>query len=475
MTCKTNLKDRKIFLTWWELFEHLGIQFISVRYDADVKDVLKSLRTQYSMTYPELSDKIFDRVVKAYKGRSVFEQLSALGSSFQEHGLRLCYKRSQESYLVWIMKFDNTQDYLSFWKDYLTRRQFFENIDTFMLPKGTSIESPGYDLNTRLIDKTWQVRTPSWKKNKVLPSYVLSRDGKSFLCVPYYVTEWDCQRKYLHVFDMDNLDAGEIEDAKFYCSQTMLEPYKLVISVDGKEYVFLGSDLGSSNSWKLTKIDDLNRHIPVYTRDSDDEVLEDPFPLVRSLTKKRGSEDACNWSRIFETARYAYYHNHGDVLRYDRESRKFERTRINFFGFTSENVFGFTVYGQEWMVIGYPSHSKLTLDFVLWNPDTGECYTGAELHEVDSVSYEQFFVYGEHLYALLGDGRLCRYHRFEDLIDTFRHTCREVKLDVGDWIPEVKKSFKVSPFAQLSVSTQFRARSISFEDGTSLELEVSNG
>lgn len=30
-------------------------------------------------------------------------------------------------------------------------------------------------------------------------------------------------------------------------------------------------------------------------------------------------------------------------------------------------------------------------------------------------------------------------------------------------------------YAQLSISTQFRARSISFEDGTSPELEVSNG
>lgn len=475
MTCNTNLKDQKVFLTWAELFEHLGIHFIGVRYDANIEDVLKLLRTQYSITYPELSDKTFDRVVKSYKGRSVFEQLSALGSSLQEHGLRLCYKRSKESYLVWIMKFDNTQDYLSFWKDYLTRRQFFENIETFMLPKGTSLESPGYDLNPRLIDKTWQVRTPSCKKNKFLSSYILSNDLKSFLCVPYYVTEWDCQRKYLHVFDMDNLDDGEIEDAKLYFSQNMLEPYKLIIPSDGKEYVFLGSDLGSSNSWNMSKIDDLNRHIPVYTRNSDDEVSEDRFPYVRSLTKKVGSEDACKWSRIFETSRYAYYHNHGDVLRYDRESRKFERTRINFFGFTSENVFRFTIHDQEWMVIGYPSHSKLTLDFVLWNPETLECYTGSELHEVGSVSYEQFFVYGDSLYALLGDGRLCRYCWFGDLIDIFRYTCREVKLDAGEWVPEVKKSFKVSPFEKLSVSTQFRARSISFEDGTSLELEVSNG
>lgn len=30
-------------------------------------------------------------------------------------------------------------------------------------------------------------------------------------------------------------------------------------------------------------------------------------------------------------------------------------------------------------------------------------------------------------------------------------------------------------YVQLSVSTQFRARSISFEDGTSLELEFRNG
>lgn len=129
-------------------------------YDVEASYVLVHLRAIYQgyaqgeTTAPEfkdskaiydaLCDSYLDDVCDAYETRSTLEQLCALGTAMQSCGLRMCYmKRTPtqgDGYTIWLHHVEDTEKFLSLYKPYLTRRNFFNSINTFSVPGKALLE-----------------------------------------------------------------------------------------------------------------------------------------------------------------------------------------------------------------------------------------------------------------------------------------------------------------------------------------------
>lgn len=172
---------RDELLTWNELYMTLNVKTFPVypsTYVTEVLDILRKLNPCEA-----LKDEYLDAVAEAYELRSLKNGLDALGTAMQEFGLRLCYKKSPDNtyYTVWMHEVENTQKYLNLFKPYLTRRCFFNNINTFALTDGERIDDPSDDVDMECFDISIQLTMPRCGA----PEPFLLRGNQTYLCVPY--------------------------------------------------------------------------------------------------------------------------------------------------------------------------------------------------------------------------------------------------------------------------------------------------
>ena len=139
--------QRKIFKTWHEVMAYMQIETVELPWNADGVTTLRILREHYGKRFKSLGDSFLDEVVEAYSTRSTSEQLAALGEAMQELKLRFYHLNlNPPQYTVFAVESDNTREYLNKWKEVLTRRQFFNMIDTFAMRREESLDKPAEDV-----------------------------------------------------------------------------------------------------------------------------------------------------------------------------------------------------------------------------------------------------------------------------------------------------------------------------------------
>lgn len=261
--------------TWDELFERIGVFPIWFPYDVEASYVLEHLRRAFQTPtscetptpefkdrkeiYDALCDTYLDDVCDAYETRSTFEQLCALGTAMQSCGLRLCYmKRTPiqgDGYTIWLHHVENTEKFLSLYKPYLTRRNFFNSINTFSVQGKVLLESPETDVNENIVSIPVQTGMP-YDKDSSSRCFILDNPYASFLCVPYETAHKNDARitKGLRVFNAARLleVTSEIE-----YDRARLYPYTMTVTdLDGRKHRFVTDDIYRQRSWMCLEDDD---------------------------------------------------------------------------------------------------------------------------------------------------------------------------------------------------------------------------
>ena len=261
--------------TWDELFERIGVFPIWFPYDVTATYVLEKFRAIYQVPaqcetpapefkdskaiYDALCDTYLDDVCDAYETRSTFEQLCALGTAMQSCGLRLCYmKRTPvqgDGYTIWLHHVEDTEKFLSLYKPYLTRRNFFNSINTFSVPGKVLLESPETDVNENIVSIPVQTGMP-YDKDSSPRCFILDNPYASFLCVPYETVHKNDARttKELRVFNAARLSevTSEIE-----YDRDRLYPYMMTVTdLDGRKHRFVTDDIYRQRSWMCLEDDD---------------------------------------------------------------------------------------------------------------------------------------------------------------------------------------------------------------------------
>lgn len=258
--------------TWNELFERVGVFPMWFPYDVEASYVLKKFRNLYQgyaqcetqaqefkAIYDALCDSYLDDVCEAYETRSTFEQLCALGTAMQSCGLRMCYMKrtpiQREGYTIWLHHVENTEKFLSLYKPYITRRNFFNSINTFTLQGKVSLESPETDVNENIVSIPVQTGMP-YDKDSSPRCFIIDNPYAAFLCVPYETEHKNDARttKELRVFNAARLSevTAEIE-----YDRDRLYPYTMTVTdLDGRKHRFVTDDIYRQRSWMCLEDDD---------------------------------------------------------------------------------------------------------------------------------------------------------------------------------------------------------------------------
>ena len=261
--------------TWNELFERVGVFPLWFPYDVEASYVLEKFRNLYQgyaqcetpvqeskdnkAIYEALCDSYLDDVCDAYETRSTFEQLCALGTAMQSCGLRMCYKKRTpiqgDGYTIWLHHVENTEKFLSLYKPYITRRNFFNSINTFSMQGNVSLESPETDVNENIVSIPVQTGMP-YEKDGSPRCFILDNPYASFLCVPYETEHKNDARttKELRVFNSSRLSevTAEIE-----YDRDRLYPYRMTVpDLDGRKHRFVTDDIYRQRSWMCLEDDD---------------------------------------------------------------------------------------------------------------------------------------------------------------------------------------------------------------------------
>ena len=261
--------------TWNELFERVGVFPMWFPYDVEASYVLEKFRNLYQgyaqcetpvqeskdskAIYEALCDSYLDDVCDAYETRSTFEQLCALGTAMQSCGLRMCYMKrtpiQREGYTIWLHHVENTEKFLSLYKPYITRRNFFNSINTFSMQGNVLLESPETDVNENIVSIPVQTGMP-YEKDGSPRCFILDNPYASFLCVPYETEHKNDARttKELRVFNASRLSevTAEIE-----YDRDRLYPYTMTVTdLDGRKHRFVTDDIYRQRSWMCLEDDD---------------------------------------------------------------------------------------------------------------------------------------------------------------------------------------------------------------------------
>ena len=489
--------QRKIFKTWHEVMAYMQIETVELPWDADGKLALEILRKQYGKRYKMINDPFLDDVVDAYATRSTTEQLAALGEAMQELKLRFCHLNlNPPQYTVFAVEADNTRDYLNQWKEVLTRRQFFNMIDTFSMRRDETLDNPAEDV--RIPMASVQVLSP--QDARFGREYVLD---KCFFVVTFETVERFNPEpiKNLRIYDLRTWPLQLLE-IKLEFDRENIEPYTLTIKTSEGARVYVGDDLERSRSWKKTIENDKGQYIPVY-EDEDDEVTDEWHGLA--LGKKKALripeiEDATPFFTIDDSV--IYYYDNDDVanretddssasssraiLQKRRERRKQRNTLIEYNTKTKLyrtlnlpaaayiNVEDLILYKNNWIVIPDSIFNRdASYILRLWNPRTHECLRLTQ-KDMGSHNIERIIpVESGDILLLLDDGRLCRLD--VDLSAWLKEDLQQHKVPLDDWQNEKRRGYENFPedtnrFVRLRRRSTSDRMLITFEDDKTYDI-----
>ena len=483
--------ERKIFKTWTEVMKYMNIETIELAWNVDGMTALKALRKKYGEHLAAIHDRFLDEVVDAYQDRSTSEQLGALGEAMQELKLRFCrLNLSPVKYTVFVVESDNTRDYLNQWKKVLTRRQFFNMIDTFSMRRGETLDKPCEDVRIPMEF----LQAVNNQGNRFSIVYILD---ERFLVIPFETFERFSPEsvKGLRVYDLQTWPLQELK-VNLSFDRENIEPYSLEISTgSGDVYHYVGDDIDRARSWKKTIMNENGDYIPVYDEDDDEDDGK-----WRGLSLGRQSyeeipviEDATPIFTIDE--RIVYYYDNDDVdnrqpednsstrsaLQKRRERRKQRNTLIEYNTITKKyrtlnlpaaayiNARDLILYKKTWIIIPDSIFNRDAAYIIrLWNPHTQECLRLTQ-RDMGAHNIERIIPVGNgDVLILLDDGRLCRFN--VDLVAWLRQDLLQHKVTIDDWQNEVRRGYDNFPedtdrFVRLRRRNSTDRMLITFEDG----------
>lgn len=490
--------QRKIFKTWHEVMAYMQIETVELPWNADGKTALEILRKQYGKRYNNINDSFLDEVVDAYSTRSSTEQLAALGEAMQELKLRFCHLNlNPPQYTVFAVESDNTRDYLNQWKEVLTRRQFFNMIDTFAMRRGETLDNPAEDV--RIPMSSVQV-IGNQDNVRIGREYIL--DGRFFVVTYETVERFNPEPiKNLRIYDLRSWPLEQLE-IKLEFDRENIEPYTLTIKTCDDTHVYVGDDIERNRSWKKTIENDKGQHIPVYEDENDEDTGE-----WKGLTigKKKELhipeiEDATPFFTIDDSV--IYYYDNDDVANRDpedsnaspsrsilqkrRERRKQRNTLIEYNTKTKVyrtlnlpaaayiNVEDLILYRNTWIIIPDSIFNRdASYILRLWNPRTHECLRLTQ-KDMGSHNIERIIpVENGDILLLLDDGRICRLD--VDLSAWLKEDLQQHKVLLDDWQNEKRRGYENFPedtnrFVRLRRRSTSDRMLITFEDDKTYDI-----
>lgn len=489
--------DRKIFKTWTEVLKYMNIETIDLPWDVKGTQALEALRKKYGKRFKALDDPFLDDVVDAYRDRSASDQLSALGEALQELKLRFCrLNLNPTNYTVFVVESDNTKDYLNQWKAVLTRRQFFNTIDTFSMRHDETLDNPSEDVKIPMES----VQVLSNLGSRWGNEYIL--DGH-FLVIPYETVTQDNPepKKQLRIYDIRSWPLRELK-VELSFNRENLEPYSLSLTTEsGTTFHYVGDDIERARSWKKTILNDKKEYIPVYEEDDDEDdgqwkgfsigkktdiippEIEDATPLFtidHNIIYHYDNDDVDNRlpeeenpTRASIAKRRERRRQRNTLLEYNTKTQKYRTLNLPASAYVEPE--DLILYKNTWIIITDSLFNRDAAYILrLWNPKTHECFRLTQrdmgCHDVERILPTED---GDILF-LLDDGRLCRLK--VDLVSWLKEDMLQHKVVLDDWKNEVNRKFEdfpkpVTPFSRLRrrQTTQDRML-ITFEDGKTYDI-----
>jgi adenylate kinase family enzyme len=488
--------QRKIFKTWHEVMAYMQIETVELPWNADGVTTLRILRDHYGKRFKSLSDPFLDEVVDAYSTRSTSEQLAALGEAMQELKLRFCHLNlNPPQYTVFAVESDNTRDYLNKWKEVLTRRQFFNMIDTFAMRREESLDKPAEDVRIPMSSlQVLGVQDTGYGREYIL--------DKKYLVVTYETVERYTPEpiKNLRIYDLRTWPLRELK-VNLSFDRENIEPFSLEISTESGEVChYVGDDILRARSWKKTYLNEKNEYLPVYDEAYDE---DDGKWHGLSLGKQPNAaipviEDAVPIFTIDDCI--IYYYDNDDVdnrqpeennstraaLQKRRERRKQRNTLIEYNTKTKKyrtlelpasayiNADELILYKNTWIIIPDSIFNRDAAYILrLWNPRTQECLRLTQ-RDMGSHNIERIIpTENGDILILLDDGRLCRFD--VDLVDWLKQDLLQHKVVLDDWQNEVKRGYDNFPddadrFVRLRRRSASDRMLITFEDGKTYDI-----
>lgn len=386
-------------LTWNELFLTLNVRPISVYPSTKLSEILFRLRKINSEdnAFCALNDKFMDEVAEAYEVRSLKNGLDALGTAMQDFGLRLCYRKDENNlcYQVWVHKIDNTQEYLSLYKPYITRKCFFDNINTFVLSNDEQIDAPEDDIDLESFDYCIQL---TWPRFGTPMPFILQGEC-NYLCVPYC----NCNNRD-SFFSMINLNTMtlniNLEHAYFYDKNSILPHI-----IRGKE-CFMSCD---SKYW-TTCIMKNGRWTPNYDDDGDKEEDNNPIKnLCLTSINRHGESFSQDMKLVAKQENMSVFmQNNGRLfIIYTNTTKQFLKVEL-----AVKTTKQTPIVKHLWQ----DSKPYLFVGFspALWYVFDLETLTLATYKDSSNVS-GQFVCCEEKIYLCLDDGRVLRMKPFLEI------------------------------------------------------------
>lgn len=486
--------QRKIFKTWHEVMSYMQIETVELPWNSDGATALRILREKYGNRYKNINDSFLDEVVDAYDERSSQEQLAALGEAIQELGLRFCHlSLNPPHYTVFIVETDNTKDYLNKWKEVLTRRQFFNMIDTFAMRRDETLDRPSEDVKIPMSF----VQVMGAQDAKYSREYVLD---KIFFVVTYEKVERFNPEpiKQLRIYDLRKWPVQLLE-AKLEFDREYIEPYTLTITADDGEYIYLGDDVERPRSWKKTYVNEKGQVLPIYDDEDEDKLQWRVLPIRRKKHLDIPEiEDAIPLFTIED--RIIYYYDNDDIdnrqseenngkrisLQKRRDQRKQRNTlleyntvtkcyrTLEFPGSAYINSEDLILYKDKWIIIPDSIFNRdASYILRLWNPETHECFRLTQkdmgCHNINQIILTE----SNDILILLDDGRLCRFDI--DLSNWLKKDMQLHSVLLDNWQNEVRRSYENFPeetdkFVRLRRREASDRMLITFEDGRTYDI-----
>ena len=495
--------QRKIFKTWPEVLAYLNIETVELPWNANGEMALAILRARYIQKFSALEDEFLDDVVEAYSDRSTPDQLAALGEAMQELKLRFCQLniplKSEAGYTVFAVAADDTSDYLSRWKEVLTRRQFFRSINTFALRHGETLDNPADDVQIPM----HSVQIIGASENRITP-YILD---KYFLIVPFETYDQNHPEPLINVrvYDIRTWPLRELQDISLSFDRNNIEPYTLSIRNDGTETVYVGDDPQRARTWKKTALNADGVLIPIYEDEDEDE--DDQWkglalgasapPAIPDI------EDATPWFTL--DGKVVYYYDNDDLanrqeedenaspsvsIRKRREQRRLRNTLLEYNsadqkyrimslpGAAYIDKDDLVLYRNQWIIIPDSIFSRdASYILRLWNPFTGECLRLTK-NDMGCHDIDQIIPTGNgDILMLLDDGRLC--HFDVDLVTWLKSDLLQHGVKLDAWQPEINRGYENFPdtanvrFRRLRRDIADRLL-VTFADGKTLDIQLND-
>lgn len=395
-----NKKDDCATMSWFELLDSLGIcycVFDGTKFD--VVDFIREIQSAHPAfrTWIKRASAWLNYTDTSILG--VVEFLNLFGDELLKQGLRLCGIKRATTIICWIQNFETPQEYFAFWKDNLTRRQFFDNVMTFSVkqtvPKATRVP-------LALIDDQKRV----WcDEQDIEPCFFLHTDTKDCIVASY---DWistnskTIEKKY-RAFCINEFPKEF--DTSLCCNHMMVEPYLLSIKDGDKTFAYTTDSIAKPKHWKPFNLCCL--------RKSDDEQNKEDLPSYM------------NCELFFSSESIALFADKStnNVLKLNLKTKKITKLESSFFSAKAlVKSTAMNICGDDFIICSCYSINNRDVDLLFLNVRTAEIYILAREEGEEQKSFKQILCWNENLFVIGANGIVYKLKSGQRLIDALKTT-----------------------------------------------------